>query len=53
MARSRGGPRGSPANHYLFLEGGTWIFRWARRSGRSEEHGLPQVGGDAGADDPR
>jgi len=30
MARNRGRPRGRPANHHLFLEGGAWIFRWAR-----------------------
>jgi integrase len=29
-ARARGRPRGSPANHHLFLEDGVWIFRWAR-----------------------
>ena len=30
MARNKGRPRGSPANHHLFLENGGWIFRWAR-----------------------
>ena len=26
----KGRPRGSPKNHHLKIEGGVWIFRWAR-----------------------